>query len=322
MRGSSDLSTLTQPWLRGGVSPLAPLLIARLCPTGFISTTTVALLCAAVAALSAVASAEPPVSTAVPEILVSRQLMVAHNLRAGQAVSLSADVSGANPQQFRVVGEYEPTPDPLRLGAARLEVRLHLPDLIDLAADPLNPLDVETVDAINARLIDAGAAGDVARRVTNAIPGAVAQRTADNERRAAPFVVLERFHFAIAIVTVMASSVFLLALMLMLMEERRATVGILRLIGFRRSRILQHVLAEGVVIALAGALFGIVLSVLMQDGINRFFQWRYDTALVFVRITPSVAIRSVAVAVPLGVAAIFASSWSLLRGEVLSLTRR
>ena len=150
----------------------------------------------------------------------------------------------------------------------------------------------------------------------------LAQRTGNDERRTAPFVVLERFHLAIAIVTVLASSVFLLALMLMLVEERRSTVGILRLIGFRRSRILQHVLAEGVVIAIAGALFGIVLSVLLQGGINRFFQWRYDTALVFVRITPGVALRSIAVAVPLGVTAIFASSWSLLRGEVLSQTRR
>jgi len=60
----------------------------------------------------------------------------------------------------------------------------------------------------------------------------------------------------------------------------------------------------------------------MQDGINRFFQWRYDTALIFVRITPPVALRSMAIAVPLGVAAIFASSWSLLRGEAFSLTRR
>ncbi len=75
-----------------------------------------------------------------------------------------------------------------------------------------------------------------------AVPGAVAQRTGSDERRAAPFVVLERFHLAIAIVTVIASSVFLLALMLMLVDERRATVGMLRLIGFRRSRILQHVL--------------------------------------------------------------------------------
>ena len=66
---------------------------------------------------------------------------------------------------------------------------------------------------------------------------------------------------------------------------RSATVAVLRLIGFRRGRILQHVLAEGVVIALAGAVFGVLLSLAMQGGINQFFQWRYDTALVFVRVT-------------------------------------
>jgi len=33
-------------------------------------------------------------------------------------------------------------------------------------------------------------------------------------------------------------------------------------------------------------------------------------------------LRSIAVAVPLGVASIVASSWSLLRSEVFSLTRR
>ena len=83
------------------------------------------------------------------------------------------------------------------------------------------------------------------------------------ERRTAPFVVLERFHLAIAIVTVLASSVFLLALMVMLVEERRVDgrhPAPDRLRGGRAS--CQHVLAEGVVIALAGAVFGIVLSVL------------------------------------------------------------
>jgi putative ABC transport system permease protein len=217
---------------------------------------------------------------------------------------------------------YEPTPDPMRLGAERLEVRLHLPDLLDMTAEPANPLDRETVDAINVAVGGSGDGRNVARRITRAIPGTAAQRTGDDQRRTAPFVVLERFHLAIAIVPVLASSVVLLALMLMLVDERRSTVGILRLIGFRRSRILQHVLAEGVAIALAGAIFGIVLSLLMEGGINRFFQWRYDTALVFVRITPGVALRSIAIAVPLGIAAIVASSWSLLRADVFAVNRR
>jgi putative ABC transport system permease protein len=275
---------------------------------------------AAVATAWLVGRAEPAGSPT--SILVSRQLMQSQGLHPGDVVSLATDASGAHARPFRIAGEYEPTPDPMRLGATRLEVRLHLPDLLDLAARPNDPADRESVDAINVALRSPAAARDVARRLSSAIPGVAAQPTADDQRRAAPFVVLERFHLAIAIVTVLASSIFLLALMLMLVEERRATVGVLRMIGFRRARILQHVFAEGLAIAIAGALFGIVLSVVMQRGINLFFQWRYDTALIFVRITPDVALRSIAVAVPLGVASIVASSWSLLRGEVFSLTRR
>lgn len=279
----------------------------------------IALTCAVTAALSAILASQP---APLPEVLVSRQLMEAQHLQVGDTLRLSSAASGVDPHVYRIVGEYEPTPDPMRLGAARLEVRMHLPDLLAVEANPQNPLDGETVDAINVSVTNEGAGSDVARRVSGAIPGTAAQRTSDDQRRAAPFVVLERFHLAIAIVTVLASSVFLLALMLMLVDERRATVGVLRLIGFRRGRILQHVLAEGVVIAITGAVFGILLSIGMEGGINRFFQWRYDTTLVFVRITPSVALRSIAIAVPLGVTAIFASSWSLLRAEVFALTRR
>ena len=47
-----------------------------------------------------------------------------------------------------------------------------------------------------------------------------------------------------------------------------------------------------------------------------------DTALVFVRVTPSVALRSVAIAVPLGIAAGVAASWTVLRRDILSLLHR
>jgi putative ABC transport system permease protein len=279
-----------------------------------------ALLCAAAAILSSFAGAQP--ADDLPGLLVSRQLMEGQRLSVGAVVSLSADPTASSPRSFRIVGAFEPVPDPMRLGAVRHEVRLHLPDLLDMTANPANPLDAESVDAVNVAVAEGDAPRAVGRRLASAVPGVVARPAADDGQRAAPFVVLDRFHLAIAIVTVIASSIFLLALMLMLVEERRATVGILRLIGFRQRRILQHVLAEGTVIALAGALFGVLLSILMQDGINRFFQWRYDTALVFVRITPGVVLRSIVVAVPLGIAAILASSWSLLRSEVFSLTRR
>lgn len=257
-----------------------------------------------------------------PTVLISRQLRESEQLAIGDVVSFSADASGANPRQFRVAGEYEPTPDPMRLGAVRHEVRLHLPDLVALTARPDDPLDAESVDAMNVRLAAGADRAAFARELATRVPGIAVQPTSDTGTRAAPFVVLERFHLAIAIVTVLASSIFLLALMLMLVDERRATVGILRLIGVSRRRIVLQVLVEGFLIAAAGALFGIVLAGAFQSGINRFFQWRYDTTLIFVRITPAIALRSLMLAIPLGVAATLTASWTLLRRDAFSVSRR
>ena len=57
--------------------------------------------------------------------------------------------------------------------------------------------------------------------------------------------------------------------MVMLVDERRETVGILRLIGLRPGRILMQVLLEGLVIAVAGALFGLVLARAVSEGADQ-----------------------------------------------------
>ena len=217
---------------------------------------------------------------------------------------------------------YEPAPDPLKLNAAKHEVRLHLPDLLAMTADPADPLAAGTVDAINVALANPDEARAFARDAVSRIPGIRVRFAAGAMREADVFVVLERFHLAIAIVTIVASTMFLLALSVMVVDERRETVGILRLIGLTTRRILAQVLVEGLFIAVAGALFGLGLALASQGLINRYFQWRYDTALVFVRITPSVALRSIAIAVPLGALASLGASWVLLRRSVLSLARR
>jgi NhaP-type Na+/H+ or K+/H+ antiporter len=75
-------------------------------------------------------------------------------------------------------------------------------------------------------------------------------------------------------------------------------------------------------VAGGGAAIGLLLALGSEMLINRFFQWRYDTALVFARITPAVALRCVAIAVPLGVTATVVASWALLRRNALRLARR
>ena len=193
------------------------------------------------------------------------------------------------------------------------EVQLHLPDLLNLTRQPGTPAGSEYVQTINVALVDPGDAAAFSRDVQARMPGIDAQPASGAAESTGPFIVLRRFHLAIAIVTIVASTVFLLALTIMLVDERRATVGVLRLIGLPIRRILVQLFIEGVLIATVGSLFGLVLSLVSEGLINRFFQWRYDTALIFVRVTPEVAAICVAIAVPLGVSATVVASWALLR---------
>jgi putative ABC transport system permease protein len=261
---------------------------------------------------------EPQAAT----ILVSRQLAEAEQLEVGDDVRLATDGAGANARTFRIAGIYEPTPDPMRLGVPPRGVRMHLTDMLALTRDPATAAGTEHVESINIALRDPEDARAFAADVNARIPGVRAGPAAGAAGSASTFVVLERFHMAIAAVTILAATVFLLALTIMLVDERRTTVGVLRLIGLPARRIMVQVLMEGLVIASVGALFGLLLAAASESLINSFFQWRYDTALVFVSITPVVAATCVAIAVPLGAAATVAASWALLRRSGLRLARR
>jgi ABC-type lipoprotein release transport system permease subunit len=256
-----------------------------------------------------------------PAVLVSRQLADTRSLAVGSVITLATAPDGAGGRQFRVAGVYEPTPDPSRLGSRTLETRLHLPDLLDLTRTPGTPSGADHVEAINVALVDPAGAAVFARDVVRRAAGADARPTG-GVRDAGPFLVLERFHLAIAAVTIIAATVFLLALTVMLVDERRETVGVLRLIGLPVRRILTQVLLEGLLVASAGALFGVVVALASEVLINRFFQWRYDTLLIFVRVTPGVAAQALAIAIPLGAAATVVASWVMLRRNGLTLARR
>jgi putative ABC transport system permease protein len=257
----------------------------------------------------------------VSDLLLSRQLAEAEGLSIGDVVRLSPEAEGDPGRRFRVAGIYEPTPDPFRLTQKRHEARLHLADLIDLVADPDDPQAAEAVDRVNITLVDPSSADRYANVLNRRFPAIHAQPTADAPESRI-FVVLKQFHVAVALVTVLGSAAFLLALMVMRADQRRETAGILRLIGVSRPRILLEIFIEGAFVALAGALFGVLLAMVLEDLFNAFFQWHYDTALIFVRVTPGIALRCVVLAVPLGVLAGLVASWTLLRREILELLHR
>jgi len=257
-----------------------------------------------------------------PDILVSRQLAESEGLTVGSVIRLSTDAAGTNAREFRIAGIYEPTPDPARLGQVPRSVRLHLPDLLQMTRPADVPAGAEYLSSVNVALVDPKDADQFAKDVNARLPGVIALPSGEAAGSAGPFRVLERFHLAIAVVTIIAATVFLLALTIMLVDERRETVGVLRLIGLPVRRILFQILLEGLLVAGVGAVFGLILAVLSEHLINLFFQWRYDTALVFVRITRDVAVTCVSIAVPLGASATVVASWALLRRGGLRLARR
>ena len=269
-----------------------------------------------------IASATVHADDTLPPVLISRQLSEGEHLSVGDVIRLSASDNGSNVRQFRIAGIYEPTPDPARLGAVIREVQLHLPDLLSLTREPSAPSGSEYVQTINVALVDPNDADAFSRDVRARMPGIDAEPATGAAESTGPFTVLRRFHLAIAIVTIVASTVFLLALSIMLVDERRAAVGVLRLIGLPIRRILLQLFLEGLLIAVVGSVFGLALSLLSEGIINRFFQWRYDTTLVFVRVTPQVAAVCVAIAIPLAVSATVVASWALLRRNGLRLARR
>jgi ABC-type lipoprotein release transport system permease subunit len=272
------------------------------------------------AGVSVFASAEEPAPPdATPTVLVSRQLAARARLAVGDLLMLAADESGRDGRRFRIAGIYEPTPDPMRFNVERLEVRLHLDDLLALTAADRAAADAVT--AINVALVDPADAPQLASDLSARNPLLLASPTARQDGGGV-FVVLDRFHAAIAGVTITGSTAFLLALMVIRAEERRETIGILRLIGVSTRSILLEVVVEGLVVAVAGGLFGVALAAAAQHGVNAFFQARYDTTLVFVKVTPSIALRSVAAAVPVGVLAGVVASWSVLGRGPAALVKR
>jgi ABC-type lipoprotein release transport system permease subunit len=259
-------------------------------------------------------------SPAPPDVLVSRQLLARAHLTVGDVVTVATDPAGTRSARFRVAGVYEPTPDPMKFNVERLEARLHLDDLLSLTADPADPASNESVTSINVTLADPAGAAAFSRALAARIPLVSVSPSLGAE--SATFAVIDRFHTAIAAVTVIGSTAFLLALMVIRAEERKETVGILRLIGISQKTILAEVVVEGLLVAIGGAVAGVAIALLAQRGVNLIFQARYDTTLVFVRVTPAIALRSVAVAIPVGVIAGAVASWTLLRRGAAALVRR
>lgn len=248
-------------------------------------------------------------------IAVERRLAEEAMLAVGDTVRVAADTGAGVRATVRAI--YDPTPDPATIMRRDFHVRFELADFAALLGQP------DRVDRFGV-VLQPGVDPDTA--------AARLDRTAfgfsvfSSERIAAgsstTFLVVSRFHRAIAVISIVASAIFLLCLMLLKVEERRADVAVLRLTGISRRTVFISLMIEAAVIALVGS----ALGVLMASGASALTNWHYqrafETSLQFSMMTGSTIAFAVALSVTLGIVAGAAAAWRLVGTPPMVLWRR
>ncbi len=153
--------------------------------------------------------------------------------------------------------------DPADIARSEYQVRFHLDHLQDLAGygDRVDRFAIST---------HSDTATDRALREINAVAfGFEAHRSRDIAvGTSRTFQVVSRFHRAIGVITIVASAIFLLCIMLLKVEERRRDVAALRLMGISALTVVKGVVAEAALLALVGSALGVAIGYAASAFIN------------------------------------------------------
>jgi putative ABC transport system permease protein len=136
------------------------------------------------------------------------------------------------------------------------------------------------------------------------------------------FAVVSRFHRAIGLITIVASAIFLLCIMLLKVDERRRDVAALRLIGCSARTIVGSVVLEAAAIAVLGSLAGVGVGAAASFIVNRHYQAVYRTPLRFSIVTGDIVLLAVALSLVLGIVAGWLAARRLVRTPPLALFGR
>jgi putative ABC transport system permease protein len=230
----------------------------------------------------------------VPGLLVERRLAEAASVSVGDTVRVRP-LGGTTEHTFVVDGVFERAADPARIARNEFEVRFHLPDL-----EALLPAH-DRVDRFSLVLAPGARVDSVGRWIETLAFGTRAYPTElVAEQASATFRVISRFHRAIGVVTILASAIFLLCVMIIRVDERRPDLGVLRLIGVSRGTVFRTIVLEAVAIAVLGSAVGAALGVAAAQLVNAYYMAFYDTGLAFARVTPRITLLAALLGLALG----------------------
>ncbi len=246
-------------------------------------------------------------------IAIDERLAAASGIRVGDRVVVSS-VAGAPGDTVTVAAITRRGADPSDISRGGFRVRLHLDHLQRLtgarAQDRVGRFALVADDSAVA-LINAQAFGFRAHRAAD-----VAVETS------ATFRVVNRFHRAIGVITIVASAIFLLCITLLKVDERRREVGALRLLGISRATVVRSVVLEASVIALIGSAMGSLIGWGASALVNWHYQGVYATPLRFAFVTPGIVAFAVALSLLLGIGAGLVAARRLVRHAPLELVGR
>jgi putative ABC transport system permease protein len=232
-------------------------------------------------------------------------------------VTLAATSDAPRPERFRVAGIYPDPAEPAEIAERNAYLRLRLEDLDRVAGTR------GAVDRIALALRDPRRAQEVAEELNAMGLGFRAHTAAELARETSQsFVVIRRFHVAISLITVLGGGVFVMAILLMKVEELRHELGVLRLIGISRRTIVKSLLLEAALLTLLGSAVSIGLGLVLSMLVNAYYRDFYQTTLTFSRVTPGIVATAVGVSVALGMAAGGFAAWRLARRSPLDLLGR
>jgi putative ABC transport system permease protein len=252
----------------------------------------------------------------VPGIAIERQLARELDLSVGDTVRLGAAADSLG-WVVTIAAVYEPRADPAEIAKRERHLRMHLADLASLLGAP------DRVDRLSIGLNPRIPADSAAVTLNQSAYGYRAYNSrAIASESSQTFLVVSRFHRAIAVITIIASAVFLLCIMLLKVEERRLDAAVMRFVGVRRRTIFGALLIEAILVAVLGSLVGTGLAYLAGAATNAYYRRFFDTVLTFSLITPGIVLFSVVLSLVLGALAGALAAWRLVHTRPLVLWGR
>jgi putative ABC transport system permease protein len=241
------------------------------------------------------------------------------HLKVGDTVALSsrAGASASDAERVIVSAIVKRGADPSEVARGDLRVRMHLDQLQQVAGygDRVDRFAIATALSTDIeRTID---------RINHVAFGFKAYRSSEIAvETSRTFQVVSRFHRAIGVITIVASSVFLLCIMVLKVDERRRDIAALRLMGISRSSVVRTIVIEAALVAVLGSILGVALGWVTSLFVNWHYQALYRTPLQFSIVTTPVVVFAVSLSLVLGIGAGLLASVRLARTPPLQLFGR